>query len=134
MGSIRKEAMLDASPDAVWDAVRDFGALHTRLVRGFVTDVELDGEDRIVTFANGAVQREPLVSVDDEERRLVYCAVDSPLGATHYNAAVQVTSNGEGTSRLVWLIDFLPDAICPNLEAAMESGLGSMKATLESSG
>jgi hypothetical protein len=132
MGSIRKEAMLNATPDAVWDAVRDFGAPHTRLVRGFVTGVEMDGEDRIVTFANGAVQREPLVSVDEGERRLVYSAVDSPLGATHYNAAVQVTSNGGGTTRLVWLVDFLPDAISSNLEAAMERGVQSIKATLES--
>jgi hypothetical protein len=134
MGSIRKEATLNVSPDAVWDAVRDFGALDTRLVRGFVTDVEMDGEDRIVTFANGAVQREPLVSVDDEQRRLVYSAVDSPLGATHYNAAVQVASNGGGTTRLIWLVDFLPDAISSNLEAAMESGIQSIKATLERAG
>jgi hypothetical protein len=133
MGSIRKEAMLNASPDAVWDAVRDFGAPHTRLVRGFVTGVEMDGRDRIVTFANGAVQREPLVSVDDEEMRLVYSAVDSVLGATHYNAAVQVASNGGGTTRLVWLVDFLPDAISSNLDAAMERGVQSIKATLESS-
>jgi Polyketide cyclase / dehydrase and lipid transport len=133
MGSIRKAAKLNVSPDTVWDAVRDFGAPHTRLVPGFVTDVEMDGEDRIVTFANGAVQREPLVSVDDEERRLVYSAVDSPLGATHYNAAVQVTSNGEGTSRLVWLIDFLPDTISSDLEAAMERGVQTMEETLENS-
>jgi hypothetical protein len=134
MGSIRKETMLDVSPDAAWDAVRDFGAVHTRLVRGFVIDVEMDGEDRIVTFASGAVQREPLVSIDDEERRLVYSAVDSALGATHYNAAVQITSNGEGTTRLVWLVDFLPDAISPSLDAAMERGVQSIKATLQSSG
>jgi polyketide cyclase/dehydrase/lipid transport protein len=133
MGSIRKAAKLNVSPDTVWDAVRDFGAPHTRLVPGFVTGVEMDGEDRIVTFANGAVQREPLVSVDDEERRLVYSAVDSPLGATHYNAAVQVTSNGEGTSRLVWLIDFLPDTISSDLEAAMERGVQTMEETLENS-
>jgi len=134
MGSIRKEATLNVSPDAVWDAVRDFGAPHTRLVRGFVTDVEMDGEDRIVTFASGAVQREPLVSVDEEARRLVYSAVDSPIGATHYNAAVQVSSNGEGTSRLVWLVDFLPNAISPNLEAAMERGVRSIEATLDGAG
>jgi hypothetical protein len=132
MGSIRKEATLNATPDAVWDAVRDFGSPHTRLVRGFVTRVEMDGEDRIVTFASGAVQREPLVSVDEEERRLVYSAVDSPLGATHYNAAVQVTSDDGGAARLVWLVDFLPDAISANLEAAMERGVQSIKATLES--
>jgi hypothetical protein len=134
MGSIRKEARFNVSPDAVWDAVRDFGAPHTRLVRGFVTDVEMDGEDRIVTFASGAVQREPLVSLDEEERRLVYSAVDSPLGATHYNAAVQVTANGGDGARLVWLIDFMPDAISSNLEAAMDSAVQSMKATLESTG
>jgi hypothetical protein len=134
MGSIRKEATLNASPDAVWDAVRDFGAPHTRLVRGFVTDVEIDGNDRIVTFASGAVQREPLVSLDDEERRLVYSAVDSPLGATHYNAAVQVTSNGGGATRFVWLVDFLPDTISANLEAAMERGVQSIRATLDGSG
>jgi len=132
MGSIRKQTMLDVSPDAVWDAVRDFAAPHTRLVRGFVSDVEMDGEDRIVTFVNGAVQREPLVSVDDEERRLVYSAVDSPLGATHYNASVQVISNGDSGARLVWLVDFLPDAISSNLDAAMERGVQSIKETLES--
>jgi hypothetical protein len=132
MGSIRKETILDVSPDAVWDAVRDFGAPHTRLVQGFVSETELDGEDRIVTFVNGAVQREPLVSVDDEERRLVYSAVDSPLGATHYNAAVQIISNGDGGTRFVWLIDFLPDSISSNLDAAMERGVQSIKETLDS--
>jgi hypothetical protein len=36
-----------------WAALRDFGALHWRLVRGFVTDTRIDGQDRIVTFFNG---------------------------------------------------------------------------------
>ena len=36
MASIHKDIIIDASPDDVWDAVRDFGALHTRLVPGFV--------------------------------------------------------------------------------------------------
>ena len=37
MASIHKDIPIDAPPDDVWDAVRDFGALHTRLVPGFVT-------------------------------------------------------------------------------------------------
>ena len=45
--------------------MRDFGALHTRLVPGFVTDTKLDGDARIVTFANGTVARELLVDCDD---------------------------------------------------------------------
>src|SRR4051794_8779032 len=61
MASIHKEILIDATPADVWDALRDFGALHTRLAPGFVLDTKLDGEARIVTFANGNVARELLV-------------------------------------------------------------------------
>ena len=73
MASIHKEIIIDASPADVWDALRDFGALHTRLVPGFVTDTKLDGEARIVTFANGTVAREVLVDSDDKQRRQNKC-------------------------------------------------------------
>lgn len=75
MASIHKEALLDASADGVWDAVRDFGAVHTRLARGFVTDCTMDDDARIVTFANGTTARELLVDCDDAKRRLVYAIV-----------------------------------------------------------
>ena len=42
MASIRKEIPLDARAEDVWAAVRDIGALHTRLVPGFVTDTKLE--------------------------------------------------------------------------------------------
>ena len=48
MASIHKEISLDARPEEVWDAVADFGAVHTRLVPGFVRDAQLDGAARIV--------------------------------------------------------------------------------------
>ena len=66
MASIRKEIVIDASAERVWDALRDWGALHVRLVPGFATDARLDGEDRIVTFFNGSVLRERLVDLDDD--------------------------------------------------------------------
>jgi hypothetical protein len=34
MASIRKEILLEARPEDVWAAVRDFGAPHDRLVPG----------------------------------------------------------------------------------------------------
>jgi carbon monoxide dehydrogenase subunit G len=131
MASIRKQIQIDAHPDAVWDAIRDFGALHTRLVRGFVVDTKLDGGSRIVTFANGAVQREPLVDSDDALRRLVYSAVDSPIGATHYNASVQVFPDGKTASRVEWLVDVLPHGVRDTVDQAMDAGAGAMKRTLE---
>ena len=44
MATIRKEIRTRACPDAAWDAMRDIGALHERLVVGFVVDTKLDGK------------------------------------------------------------------------------------------
>jgi hypothetical protein len=131
MASIRKQVEIDAPPDRVWDAIHDFGALHTRFVRGFVLDTRLDGDVRIVTFASGMVQREPLVTCDDDIRRLVYTAVDSPLGVTHYNAAVQVFPRGAAGATIEWVVDVLPNDLRDLLDGAMDQGAAAMKRTLE---
>jgi hypothetical protein len=130
MASVRKQILIDASPEHVWDALRDFGAVHERVVPGFVLDTRLDGNDRIVTFASGSVQREPLVDLDDERRRLVYAAVDSAIGATHYNAAVQVFAEPGGRARVEWLVDFLPHELRDMLDEIMERGAAVMRETL----
>ncbi|MGI8567699.1 MAG: hypothetical protein ACR2KT_00695 [Methylocella sp.] len=63
MASIRKEISTKAQPDDVWAALRDIGALHIRLMPGFVTDTCLEPGARIVTFDNGMVLRELIVDV-----------------------------------------------------------------------
>lgn len=131
MASITKQAVIDAPPDAVWDALRDFGALHERLAPGFVVHAELDGNARVVTFANGAVAREVLVDIDDDARRLAYSVVESPLHATHDNSSAQVFAD-DGGSRFVWTKDVLPDEIAPRTEELMEQGIAVIKQTLES--
>jgi hypothetical protein len=50
MTMLHKEVVIAAPCELVWDAIRDIGALHTRLVPGFVVDTKLDGDPRIVTF------------------------------------------------------------------------------------
>ena len=75
MASITKEMRVNAPVERVWDAVRDVGAIHRRLVPGFVTDCRMDGDDvRVVTFGNGITVRELIVDLDDEKRRLVWSA------------------------------------------------------------
>jgi uncharacterized protein YndB with AHSA1/START domain len=129
MASIRTEVLIDASPDDVWDALRDWGALHERLVPGFVTDACLDGADRIVTFFNGAVVREVLVDRDDDARRLVWSIADGPY--THHNGAAQVFPEDDGRARFVWTSDLLPDAAAPQTREMMERGSAVVKQTLE---
>jgi polyketide cyclase/dehydrase/lipid transport protein len=128
MASVRKEILIDASPDDVWAALRDWGAVHRRLVPGFVTDARLDGDDRIVTFFTGAVVREVLIDLDNEARRLVWSVVDGPY--SHHNGAAQVFAN-DGRTRFVWVADFLPDELADRTDGLMERGIGVIKETME---
>ncbi|PPQ17854.1 SRPBCC family protein [Bradyrhizobium sp. AC87j1] len=109
MASIHNDISINVPARDVWDAVRDFGALHERLAPGFVTACTLDGDARIVTFANGSVAREVLIDCDDARQRLVYAINNERL--KHYSASVQVIADGERRSRLVWIIDMLPNEL-----------------------
>ena len=131
MGSIRREIVTSAKPDAVWEAIRDVGALHTRLVPGFVTDTKLEPGARVVTFGNGMIVKEPIVDIDDKERRLVWGALGGVL--IHYNGAVQVFPEGESGSRVVWTADFLPNEAASHLAGMIEQGMAVMKKTLDRS-
>lgn len=131
MASIHKDIPLDAHPDDVWSAVRDFGAVHTRLAPGFVIDTRLDGDARIVTFANGNVARELLVDCDEARRRLVYAIANERV--SHYSASVQVLADGEARSRLIWIVDVLPNAIAPYIEGQMDLGALAIQKALNRS-
>jgi Polyketide cyclase / dehydrase and lipid transport len=128
MASIRREIVIDARPEEVWEALRDWGALHERLAPGFVTDTRLDGDDRIVTFASGLVVREVLVDLDEEERRLVWTIVDGPY--SHHNGVAQVYSEDSRT-RFAWTTDLLPEEPAARTQEAMEEGLRTIKRHLE---
>ena len=131
MACIRTEISIDASPDAVWDALRDCGALHQRFVPGFVVDAQLDGEDRIVTFFNGMVLRELLVDLDEDARRLAWSIVDGPY--THHNASAQVFPEGESAAKFVWTADLLPNELATPTREMMQQGTNVVKQTLEAS-
>ena len=125
MASIHKDIPLPAPAADVWDAVRDFGALHTRLVPGFVLDTKLDGDARIVSFANGTIAREMLVDCDDARRRLVYAVISQRM--KQHSASVQVIADGEARCRLIWTVDVLPHEIAPYIDAQMDLGAAAMQ-------
>jgi carbon monoxide dehydrogenase subunit G len=130
MASIRKEMRLDARPEAVWDVVRDVGAVHKRFAPGFVVDTKLEEGARTVTFANGIVTRELIVTVDDEARRLAYAAVGGRL--THHNAAFQVLADDDGRTRLIWVADLLPNELAGTIEGMMDRGVAAIREAFNS--
>lgn len=127
MGSIVKEIAVGVPAEAAWDAIRDIGALHTRLVPGFVLDTKLEPGARVVTFANGMVVREPIVALDEARRRLVWTAEGGKT--THYNGSAHVLDDVQGV-RVVWTADFLPDSARDAIDAAMSAGAAAMAKAL----
>jgi len=125
MASVHRETSIDAPASQVWAALRDVGALHTRLVPGFVTACALDGEARLVSFANGLQARELILDVDDERMRVSWAAVGGRL--THHNASAQVFPAGEDSCKVLWIADLLPHALAPAIAAMIEQGLAAMK-------
>jgi carbon monoxide dehydrogenase subunit G len=128
MASIHREISINAPPEHVWSAARDIGALHTRLVPGFVVDTKLEDGARVVTFANGSVARELIVDVDDGARRLAWAAIGTRM--THHNASFQVFAEN-GRTRGVWIADLLPHELAPGVTTMIEQGLAAMKRAME---
>ena len=129
MASIRREMLVATDPARAWDAMRDVGAVHTRLAPGFVVDTRMEPGARVVTFANGLVARELIVDVDDAARRVAWAVVGGRL--SHHNASLQVFADGGSRCRVVWIADLLPDEMAPPIAAMIDQGLGAMKQTLE---
>ena len=121
MASILKSVEIDASADAVWDAVADFGAVHRRFAPGFVTNVELVPGARMVTLGNGMVVKELFLDSDDEARRLAYSVRTGTF--EHHSASFTVTDLDGGRSRLDWRADVLPDSVAPMVAGMMEEGI-----------
>lgn len=129
MATIHKEIEIDRSEEFVWDAIRDVANIHKRLVPGFVIDCRLEGDWRTVTFANGMVVRELIVSVDDQTRRHSWAAQGELL--THYNASVQVFPIGSNKCQVVWIADLMPNEATESIANMIQQGLETMKRTLE---
>ena len=130
MASIQKEIEVRRSKEFVWDAIRDVGQIHKRLVPGFVVDCKLEGDSRYLTFGNGMTIREIIVSVDDQSCRHSWSARGGRF--THHNASIQVFPVNEFVCKLVWIADLMPHELADTVGDMIQQGLNTMKAKLES--
>jgi carbon monoxide dehydrogenase subunit G len=128
MATLYREITVDAKPDDAWSAVRDIGAYHQRVFPGVLTATTLEPGVRTVTFADGTVVREPIVSIDDAHRRVAWTVEGGPLA--HHNASIQVFAEPDGRSRVVWITDVLPDAAAPMVEKMVDGGAAVIKEAL----
>ncbi|MEU1850953.1 SRPBCC family protein [Streptomyces sp. NPDC019990] len=131
MASIMMETVIEADAAEVWSVIGDFEQGPPRIAPGFVIGTELVADDvRTVTFANGDVVDELLVSLDHEAQRIVWAVTGGTVRPRHDNASFQVVPKGERRSRLVWIRDVLPDELAPAMAANMADGLAVIREAL----
>ncbi|UJF33466.1 SRPBCC family protein [Paenibacillus hexagrammi] len=131
MPTIYKEILIDARPEQVWDAVRDVGAVHRRLVPGYTEDTLMNGYERTLLLPKGGKVRELIVSMDEKERRMAYAVIEGGMPLLHHHASFQVTPHGNTCSKLLWITDFLPEDFYTEIQARVNRGAEVMKATIE---
>ncbi|HWO63303.1 MAG TPA: SRPBCC family protein [Umezawaea sp.] len=131
MASISREIVIEAGAEDVWEVVADFAAGPSRMAPGFVVDTRVEADHRVVTFADGTVVRERLVTIDHDTRRIVYSVVGGSVRPEHDNASMRVVADGERRCLLVWSRDVLPDALAAPMAEAMARGLEVTKRTLD---
>lgn len=131
MAFIQIEFEVDADGAHVWQVIGDWADGPVRMAPGFVTSSEADGDVRIVTFADGFVARERLVSRDDGAHRIAYSLIGDGVRPEHDNAVMQVVADGPNHCRFVWSRDVLPSEAASQLRTAMETAAPIIKEALE---
>jgi Polyketide cyclase / dehydrase and lipid transport len=131
MASIRTEFPIDVDASRVWQVIGDWADGPVRMARGLVVSSDAEGTVRVVTFADGMIAREQLVTREDDARRIVYSMVGDTVRPEHDNAVMQIVPEGADRCRFIWTRDVLPDELAESLRAAMEDAGAVIKRTLE---
>jgi hypothetical protein len=131
MASVYEEIQLGVPAAAAWDVIRDIGNVHIRLVPGYAAKVILDGNQRILTMANGNTVREIILDVNEAAYRLAYRVVDTVMPLDYHHASFQVFPVDNAACKLVWITDFLPNHLDPEVRARVIRGAQVIKSTIE---
>jgi hypothetical protein len=123
VATIRIDAPLPAAPADVWHLIRDAGNLSWW---PGVQSSELRDMTRWVTLTTGAVLEEPVITIDDELRRLQYTIVGPPLNAEFCTFTVDVL-DFDGRTLLVYSCDVKPDALAAMLKPALDAAVASLR-------
>jgi Polyketide cyclase / dehydrase and lipid transport len=124
MATIIRQIELAANVDKAWAIIRDVGAADLAFP-GVLTACRLDGDVRTVTFANGMIVREQIVTVDEVHRRVAYAVIEG--GFSHHSASLQVELVGDETCRMIWVSDFLPDDAAAVVAPLVEQGAAALQ-------
>jgi len=116
------DVKVEATPDAVWEKVGDFGGLGA-----FFPGIEsfrLEGDDRVIGMF-GMEIRERLLAKDDTARTLTYSVIDGVPVESH-TATISVEAE-DGGSRVIWAYNVTPDEMAPIFGDTYKAALAAVE-------
>jgi carbon monoxide dehydrogenase subunit G len=122
MAKATAELQMKASPDAVWEVVRDFHGLDSWMPG--IESSRSEGDDRILSML-GMEIREHLVKLDDPGRAITYSITEGAPVETH-EATITVHENGAG-SRVTWDVEASPDEMSSLMQGIYQQSLEALR-------
>lgn len=113
---------LEATPEAAWSVVGDFGGIGSWMPG--IESCVVDGDDRVLRLM-GLEVTERLERRDDDDRTLSYRIVGGVPVVNHL-ATISVAPAGTG-SVVTWDVNVEPDEMCGLLRDTYQQALGALK-------
>jgi hypothetical protein len=127
MGTIRREVIIDRSPDAVWPMIGDPSAI-AGWFPGMV-DAKVEGTSRVITAESGIPLPEEIVTNDPILRRFQYRVVGPMM--RHHLGTIDVFDLHDGRSLVSYSTDADPDPVALVIGGATGNALKELKRQLE---
>lgn len=128
MATIRREQLVAVPAEAAWEALRKADRAD-RLFAPVLVGCTMHDNIRTVTFANGLVVSEQIVTIDDADRRLAYYVLGEMF--EHHSASMQIVPIDEGNCRFIWTSDFLPEDRTETVRPLVTQGSSALVRNIE---
>ncbi len=132
MAKVSLNTRLGVSADKAWELIGGFNALPDWHPAVEKSELEKEGQERILTLAGGAKIVERLERSDDAERVYSYSILNSPLPVANYKATIRVRDAEGGACDVEWSSEFdaagAPEADAVKvIEGIFQAGLDNLK-------
>ena len=128
MADGKAEISINCSPDDAWKLVRQFGNLDEWMPG--VETCTLDGDVRTIGMM-GIEIKEQLRKLDDDNRRISYSVVESPMSNLESHlATIAIDPEGSGT-HLTYSVEVSPDELLGLFLPVYEGSVVEIKKKLE---
>ena len=124
----QSEVSIDRNPDDIWKLIREYGELADYMPG--VESCTLDGDVRTLQMM-GIVIKEQLRAIDDQNRRLTYSVVESPMtNMVSHEATIAIDPEGSG-SHVTWSVEVVPDDLLALFVPIYEGSVVELKKKVE---